>query len=656
MKSGFILGFVGAVLASLVYVFLLSPSPAPDDPTEPVGRGPVAPVVDDRPVERAPAELTGSNATLPGAADREEVMTSAITTGAFDNALEGIVRSVDGDAIAGVELELIHGVTGDEFSALEAAVSAANGVQVPRWRSESAADGRFRFANLPPGEGFRLRAQHPDFTRTYKANFRLPETGVTTIEVLLDKGFLMRGTVVDDLTGEPVPGANLELVSVMSGLPGADQTDTKRAKTDSAGEYELRNIAGGRFSLTVEANDYARLTRHNIPLIGDPTVQEPTEISFRMLRGETMRGVVVDDSGEPIARARVEASSYGTAQLSNGLDLTDDRGRFEIENLLNSDYRVTASAKGFVQNTRTNVRLDTGSIELVLGSQGSVAGTAVIASSSEPLPAFRASARMVIPNSDALGRVAARGLFRDGEYRLEGLNAGRYIIEVEADGYAPSYSNEILVELGQTTEGIEVRAVMGGIIRGRVVSSATGEPLRGVVIRTLDNTFRSNPLTKAFGNHLPRSTTNRRVQTDAEGAFELRALAAGTYQLELTHRDHSTQWVRDIKVALDEIVEPADIEMSAGATVFGTVYDRSGAPLPGAKIHLNGLTVYPGQPRANDKGQYRLSNLPAGTWEISAQRTGLVNPLDSWPDVTTSQKIITVSDGEELERDLYIDS
>lgn len=656
MKPAVILGVVGAVLAALVYVFLLAPAPSPEEPTEPVGRGPVAPAGAERTDDRAPAELSGGSQAQPGAADREEVVTSAITTGAFDNALEGVVRSVAGDVIAEVELELIHGVTGDEFSALEAAVSAANGEQVPRWRAQSGVDGRFRFVNLPPGEGFRLRAQHPDFTRTYKANFRLPQTGTTTIEVVLDKGFLMRGTVVDDLTGEPVPGANLELVSVMSGLPGADQTDTKRAQTDAAGEYELRNIAGGRYSLSVEANDYARLTRHNIPLIGNPTRQEPTEISFRMLRGETMRGVVVDEAGEPIARARVEASSYGTAQLSNGLDLTDERGRFEIENLLDSEYRVTASAQGFVQATRTNVRLDAGTVELVLGRQGAVAGTAVIASSGEPLPAFRASARMVIPNGDALGRVAARGLFRDGQYRLEGLNAGRYIIEVEAEGYAPSYSAEVQVELSETTSDVEVRAVMGGIIRGRVVSSATGEPLRGVVVRTLDNTFRSNPLTKAFGNHLPRSTTNRRVQTDAEGAFELRALAAGMYQLELSHRDHSTEWVRDIKVELDGVVEHDDIELRAGATVHGTVYDRSGAALPGAKIHLNGLTVYPGQPRANDKGQYRITNLPAGTWEISAQRTGLTNPLDSWPDVTTSQKIITVSDGEELQRDLYIDS
>ena len=59
--------------------------------------------------------------------------------------------------------------------------------------------------------------------------------------------------------------------------------------------------------------------------------------------------------------------------------------------------------------------------------------------SGEPIPDFRANVRMMMPGTGGYGRTVTGNAFKDGVFQLEGLNAGRYVIEADADGFAPSY-------------------------------------------------------------------------------------------------------------------------------------------------------------------------------------------------------------------------
>lgn len=658
MKSSVILGFVTAVLAVAFYL-LLSDSPSGPEQTDvdsiqPTAIEPTEPY-DERASARAAAKER-STALTPITTEREEVFSNGTGTGAWSNALEGVVKSSDGDWLADVDLELVYGVSGDEYSELEAAVALANGDKVQRWTTKTDGRGQFRITNLPPGDGYRLRARHAQYTETYKSNFALPPEGAAKVDVVLGKGFVLAGRVVSDDLDEPVEGAQLELVSVMALLPGATNVKPLRARTDDYGIYEFVNVPKGTFSLTVTADDYASLTRHNLPFNGNPTASEPTVQNFRMLRALSMTGRVVSEQDEPIPGARIEARSFGTAQVSNGVAFADKRGEFKVENLSEGNYLVTASAKGFVMGSKRDVELTSEPLEVVLARQGGVSGSVLASAGGPAVGSFKASVRMTMPKSADLGRTVTQGVFKEETFELQGLNAGRYVVEVQADGYAPSFSEPFDVELGQTTEGVLVSLTTGGSIIGKLVSAKTGEPIAGATVRTQDNTFKDSPLNKILGAQLPRTTTDRRATTDGEGRFELNALSSNTYQLEISHRDFTKQWMNDIVVTSEHTTDLDAIKVYQGATVIGVVYNKSGSPVPGAKLLVKGMTIYPGNPRANDKGEFRITKLPAGTWALSAHRVGLANPLDAWPDITSSEAIIKVGDGETYEQNLYIDA
>lgn len=657
MKPALLLGLIGAVLAALFYVLMSSPGDVPKGPNGPLdltgtpSTEPATTRTDAREAAQAPNQKT----PVASATQRAAVDSNQVLTGAWNNALEGLVVSTDGTPIAEANLELVAGVSGNEYSELEAATSAASGEPVKRWRESTDAMGRFRFTNLPPGESFRLRARHPDYSEAYKANFVMQETGVTTIELVLGKGFVLTGRVLVDATGEPLEGVRLKLATVMSVLPGADQSGTMEARTDDFGVYEFNNVPVGRYNLSLTHKGYGAVTRNNLPFAGDPTKQEPTIQMFRLQPGLTLRGRVVTEDGKPIPGARVAASSFGTAQTSSGSAITTKTGTFEITDLNEALFMVTANAQNYAETRLTQVAIGADAIEIELTRQGGVSGTVVSSVSGEPIPDFRANVRMMMPGTGGYGRTVTGNAFKDGVFQLEGLNAGRYVIEADADGFAPSYSTPFDVEFGQITPDVTVAMVTGASIKGRIVGVESGEPIGNVVIRTMDNGFRDNEFTKILGAQLPRSTTDRRVKTKADGEFELTALAAGSYQLELRHKDYTTNWIKDITVGENQMVDLSDIKLMQGATVSGIVYYLSGRPVPNARIHINGMVLYPGNPRTDDEGKFILRNVAAGHWNLSAQRNGNSNlPFDGLDDIMKSEVLITVREGEDLVQNLQV--
>ena len=62
-------------------------------------------------------------------------------------------------------------------------------------------------------------------------------------------------------------------------------------------------------------------------------------------------------------------------------------------------------------------------------------------------------------------------------------------------------------------------AVDGGL-SGRIVDNRTGEPVAGAKVSTFDNGYVPNPFSEMLGGLVPRTTTDRKVRTDAEGRFE----------------------------------------------------------------------------------------------------------------------------------------
>ncbi len=150
---------------------------------------------------------------------------------------------------------------------------------------------------------------------------------------------------IDELRVELLPGesATGEVVASRGrdAIAGADvtlYTDTgvRHTRTDAKGEFALSDLAPGPARLRVRAAGFAPATRSlDVPDSGGRR-------SFALPRVEldgsgTVKGVVVDDRGEPVAGARVARDQVPTWLLvgstPEGVAVTDAKGRFTLSDL-----------------------------------------------------------------------------------------------------------------------------------------------------------------------------------------------------------------------------------------------------------------------------------------------------------------------------------
>lgn len=665
MKPVVVLGFVGAAIAALFFVLFNSPSGTEGD-------GPGLDQRTPKEVQQAqertteisldrPAKESGRALEAVTSSEREAVgsLTGELIEGAWSNGLQGIITDKNGAPIADVELELVAGATDTQFSILEAVASAQGGKQLPTWHGKTSDEGTFEFTNLPPNQPYRLTASHPDFAEKKKSNFAITETGITQIKVILGRGYTLTGRVLDDLNGDPIEGAEMRLQSIMSMLPGADGRGDQVTHTDQEGRYEFLNVTGGTRNLTVIAEGYGSRTRNNLLFSGPIAEAEPTVQDFRLGPGLALFGRVFAPDMTPIVGAKVEATSYETAQVSRGKAVSDQGGAFAIQGLAEGTFMVIVRAPGFSDQRVTRVQLSDPELQIIMARQGGVMGSVVSGQNGGPVPAFRASVRMVAPGSTTYGRAVASANFNDpsGAFELSGLEAGSYAMQVEAQGFAPTYSETFIVNQGIVTPEVVVTMGQGGAITGRLVDAKTGQPVANADVRTFDNGFVENPFTQMVGNMIPRTTTERKVRSDANGIFTIEAITATTYQIQIKHADYTVEDVKDIIVREGETTDLGTYEMYRGAMIRGKVYDVSGRPLPNARVTLTGNTMYPSSATTDDTGAYVLSNVPAGTWKIAAQRPMTQaenNPFIAIIDIRASEQTLSISDGQEVNRDLTI--
>ena len=160
------------------------------------------------------------------------------------------------------------------------------------------------------------------------------------------------GRVLTADTGRPVKRAR---VFVAGGGRGA-----RTAITDDQGRYQIGELAAGNYNVSASKAGFVdavfgqrRPLQPGTPLtLADN--QAAAGVDMRLTRGGVVTGRVLDEDGEPLARALVTVQRYqyvrGERQLTPaGGDQTDDRGQYRVFGLPPGDYYVSASASGLAE-------------------------------------------------------------------------------------------------------------------------------------------------------------------------------------------------------------------------------------------------------------------------------------------------------------------
>ncbi len=162
------------------------------------------------------------------------------------------------------------------------------------------------------------------------------------------------------------------------------------------------------------------------------------------------------------------------------------------------------------------------------------------------------------------------------------------------------------------------------VIRGHVFDAGSGRPLRKAQVRAFSPELRENRLTT----------------TDANGAYELKELVAGRYQLMASKgsfvqlqygQSRPFEPGKPLELANGQAVERVDFNLPRGGIITGRIVDEFGDPASDVIVMAMRYQYIQGRRQlspagrtiqTNDIGEYRLYALPPGQYFVSARPTG----------------------------------
>ncbi|MFO1478149.1 MAG: carboxypeptidase regulatory-like domain-containing protein [Verrucomicrobiota bacterium] len=366
-------------------------------------------------------------------------------------------------------------------------------------RAYTDAEGRWTVSGLPVGfQHFGVQVEHPGFpTRQFFADgaaergFAGPK--VATADFLsgravlsLEAGRLLAGTVCDT-NGRPIANANV--------FAGFDRhaLEKESATTGTNGTFALTRLTEGEVNLTVSAAGYAPefLTR-TISVLN-------TSLVVTLMPGRQLKGRVLDPSGKPVPGVRIEYTGISDLPDNDRFQgrtlewntTTDSDGRFSWDSAPQHAMVFDVLKDGYMQMRWARVPLSTNEVVFQLSPPLRLHGAVADADTGEPVPEFKITPAWLTGGSGRPQPSRQRAqTFRQGAYEVTYedplvISSGPvdYVLQVEADGYAPALSKSF--RPGDEPLTIDFRLKRTPAILARLLSPE-GRPVAGAEILCSD--------------------------------------------------------------------------------------------------------------------------------------------------------------------------
>jgi hypothetical protein len=512
-------------------------------------------------------------------------------------------------------------------------------------------------------------AQGPDRPGGVAPGQRTPPRAMRPGEEAPKGTAVLRGYVLAADTGAPIRRAQVRA--------SAPDADTRMTTTDEQGRFELKELAGGRYTVTASKGGFVTLqygqrrpSERGTP-IDLPAGQTLEKLVIGLPRGSVIAGRIVDEFGEPLTGAQVSVQRYayvnGVRQLrpSGQGDRTDDQGAFRIFGLPPGEYYVAATlredrgprmnadddaaASGYAPTYYPGTTSVGGAQRVTVGLGEEVGG---VAFGLTLVPLARISGRVIGPSGmvqtgpvmavpDDPGRLGGgnvrTGQIRaDGSFEIAGLAPGRYLVQA-GRGRRPTndlVGRTTVVVAGANVDNVSIALTTPGIATGRV-DTDTGAPPTFRANQVRVNAVSADPAPAAFGGGgagIVNDNYTFEIRGMADPAY-LRVNPPSGWYLKRILRDGED--VTDTAFAFEPGSHVGGLRVvltQSASSVAGSVRDdRGGAVLDSAVV------VFPddeSQWRAQSRfirtakpdtsGRFEISGLPAS----SAYRIVAVQALE----------------------------
>jgi protocatechuate 3,4-dioxygenase beta subunit len=338
----------------------------------------------------------------------------------------------------------------------------------------------------------------------------------------------------------------------------------------------------------------------------------------------SVRGQVTSNSGDPIRKAEVTLRSADRRPGPGNVIVatSDGAGTFTFSNVQPGKYVISARRNGFVSQIKPRTAGSPPSVQAITVSPGeeltglsikltphSIVTGKVLDEDGEPM--FGAAVNMMEERYFRGRRTLngrGSGTVNDlGEYRIAGLQPGRYFIAVQPRGdYGPaplhvrppgeevdrnyvtvyypgvfeqSQATPLDLEPGQEARGIDIQVRKAATVhvRGRVLDDA-GNPLSGIAVTVVSG---ENPVAGFVGR-------NMGVVRD-DGAFDVSGIPPGTHTLIANRmsREHGrASATLRVEVGLHDL-DGVILRMSPPAQISGIIRAAENPNLDAVRVTLD---------------------------------------------------------------------
>ncbi len=450
---------------------------------------------------------------------------------------------------------------------------------------------------------------------TWRSSAEHVPVGTLDLELKLDPGLVLYGTVRDDL-GASVDDFQIEAEPDRSGRFSFSAARVQSSFKDSGGSFELTGFMPGLWNVVAKAKGHG----DSEPLAITVPDDLGNEIELVLPRAARIEGVVLDPAGRPVARAEIVAIEHEGMRmvgLAAPAARADESGFFVLERVAPGAIQLHAISDLAAPSDKLALDLAPGEtrtgVELRLRTGGRISGEVVDANGRG-----ERDHRVGVQNWD-LNIEKSTTTDASGRFVFEHLPAGQHRVsaaptsaEIRSIFGSSANENPVLLEREVYVELAE------GEMKHVVLTPPVFEPVRMSGIVTVDK----RPL---GGAHLWASGSDGRsnlTQTNEDGSYALTLPTPGTFEIGVYSWEqgirHSTQ------VEVPKAAEfTFDVAFSTGK-VTGIVRGPGGKPLPRINVQAErdageDSQGWSGDTVSDSEGAFEL-RLSPGTYALVAGR------------------------------------
>lgn len=453
---------------------------------------------------------------------------------------------------------------------------------------------------------------------------------------------VLEGKVLNSVTGEPVRKAQVALMNnKAASRRKGDLSKPSTAITDAEGHFQFSSIAAGSYTLVAAHDGFAPETKD-----AHPSGDEKSEVVIRLKPLGVITGRLLDEEGDPVRMAQVNAMVYrygpGGRQLTNRQSaMSNDLGEYRIFDVQPGRYYLKINSGqmmggGLGEGLSLATAYYPGTPDAAAATMIEVGAGQVVEGINLTLRRTRtASVRGHVANpgngvmvgiqtvdENGGGSSSFGGLDdENGKFELRGVSPGSYLLMLSTTIDGKRLSATVPIQVGAAdVEGIEVHLQPPIDIAGQIRIEGKSSTKLNAMFLTLES-----------GGHTIHSMSGNMPKED--GSFVLEGLDAGVYHVSLHPPEglylKGVRWGdRDVmQSGIDLTQGPSDARLTVllsanGGQIDGLVQDDQSMPAA-AMVVLVQAGAAPSKPsvklgHAGADGHFHMQGIAPGSYKLFA--------------------------------------